>query len=243
MGGTFNRTYGVLVNGTPTGEMDPATVSDFRLDKYDVTVGRFRQFVAAWNGGSGLEGGAGYEPPAGSGKHTHLNAGQGLANTAVAGTYETGWVSTDNVNIAPTDANLHEPARRRTSWTTTPGAVRGTRPVASVNWYEAYAFARIWDGGFLSSEAEWAYVAAGAASSASTPCGARPTPGTANQYAIYACNYPPDDAGACVAGARRNMTALGASRWLQLRHVGRRRRDLEPGPLRLFAPSTLMAPI
>ena len=30
---------------------DPATVSNFRLDKYLVTVGRFRQFVSAWNGG------------------------------------------------------------------------------------------------------------------------------------------------------------------------------------------------
>jgi len=47
-------------------------VGDFKLDKYEVTVGRFRQFVAAWNGG------AGYTPPAGSGKHTHLNGGNGL---------------------------------------------------------------------------------------------------------------------------------------------------------------------
>ena len=38
-------------NGVATGLADPATVSDFRLDKYDVTVGRFRQFVKAWNGG------------------------------------------------------------------------------------------------------------------------------------------------------------------------------------------------
>jgi sulfatase modifying factor 1 len=45
-GGTFYRTYANDGSG-PTGQADPATVSDFRLDKYDVTVGRFRQFVNA----------------------------------------------------------------------------------------------------------------------------------------------------------------------------------------------------
>jgi sulfatase modifying factor 1 len=60
-GGTYERTY-ANAGGGPTGpEADPATVSGFRLDKYLVTVGRFRQFVNAWNGG------AGYTPAAGSG--------------------------------------------------------------------------------------------------------------------------------------------------------------------------------
>ena len=81
-GGAFYRTYDVdpdlgganwiAPDGGATGLADPATVSTFVLDKYDVTVGRFRQFVNAWNGG------AGYTPAAGSGKHTHLNGGKGL---------------------------------------------------------------------------------------------------------------------------------------------------------------------
>ena len=109
-GGTYYRTYdsagrngqdaGPSADGGWPDEADPATVSGFRLDKYLVTVGRFRQFVEAWNGG------AGYLPAAGSGKHTHLNGGQGLANSGAAGTYETGWVATDDSNIEPTDANL-----------------------------------------------------------------------------------------------------------------------------------------
>jgi len=45
-GGTFYRTYKNTGHG-PTGKADPATVSSFRLDKYLVTVGRFRQFVNA----------------------------------------------------------------------------------------------------------------------------------------------------------------------------------------------------
>lgn len=42
--------------------------------KYLITVGRFRQFVNAWF--------AGWRPAAGSGKHSHLNGGEGLANSA-----------------------------------------------------------------------------------------------------------------------------------------------------------------
>jgi hypothetical protein len=80
-GGTFYRAYDKVnpnydggfqlsPDGGASGELDSATVSTFRLDKYLVTVGRFRQFVNAWSGG------AGYLPPAGSGKHTYLNGGR-----------------------------------------------------------------------------------------------------------------------------------------------------------------------
>jgi sulfatase modifying factor 1 len=72
-GGPFYRTY-TTDGGGATGEADPATVSTFRLDTYDVTLGRYRQFVSVWDGG------AGYTPPAGSGKHTNLNDGKGLAS-------------------------------------------------------------------------------------------------------------------------------------------------------------------
>ena len=68
-GGTFSRSY----DGVSAGYTDPqyrATVSDFRLDKYEITVGRFRQFVAAWD--------AGWRPAQGDGKHSHLNGGSGL---------------------------------------------------------------------------------------------------------------------------------------------------------------------
>lgn len=60
----FYRTY---TYGETSSYADPATVSGFRLDEYLVTVGRFRQFVAAWTGG--------YYPAAGSGIHAHLHGG------------------------------------------------------------------------------------------------------------------------------------------------------------------------
>ncbi len=76
-GGTFDRTYANSGSG-PTGEANPASVTGFRLDKYEVTVGRFRQFV---NAVMPPGGGPGWVPPPGSGKHVHLNGGMGLVNS------------------------------------------------------------------------------------------------------------------------------------------------------------------
>src|SRR4029077_1898672 len=111
----------------PTGEADPATVSSFRLDKYLVTVGRFRRFVNAWNNGSGDA------PPAGSGKHTHLNGGLGLANSASVGTYEPGWVASDNRNIAPTNDNIVNGCSTFAPWTPSAGSNENL-PITCVNW-------------------------------------------------------------------------------------------------------------
>ena len=180
-GGTFYRTYQwppaqtPVLDGGPTNLADPATLSTLRLDKYEVTVGRFRQFVIAWNNGSG------YVPPAGSGKHTHVNGGLGLVMSTGAPpksgpapdagtTFEPGWVASDDSLIAPTDGNLACDARYAT-WTSSAGSDE-TRPINCVNWWEAYAFC-IWDGGFLPSAEEWEYAGAGGASSGSTPGGRR----------------------------------------------------------------------
>ncbi|MGB8294575.1 MAG: SUMF1/EgtB/PvdO family nonheme iron enzyme, partial [Polyangia bacterium] len=80
-GGTFYRSY----DGVDyTDKSYPAAVDDFYLDKYEITVGRFRQFV---NAGMGTQA----RPPA---------SGAG-ANLAITGS---GWDSTWNTNLAANTA-------------------------------------------------------------------------------------------------------------------------------------------
>jgi formylglycine-generating enzyme required for sulfatase activity len=213
--GPFFRTYANTGVG-PTNEGDPATISSFRLDKYDVTVGRFRQFVTEV---LPPDGGAGWLPSAGAGKHTYLNGGRGLGTTG--GGFEPGWDPADSPRVAPTDAHLaYCQGDTHTTWTTSV-ANNENLPINCVAWWEAWAFC-IWDGGFLPSEAEWEYAAAGGSRQRSYPWGST-DPGTANSYAIYGCYYPSGSRN-CAQGtgniAPVGTATLGAGLWGQLDLVG-----------------------
>ncbi len=210
-GGTFYRTYTNDGSGAQN-TADPATISDFRLDRYLVTVGRFRPFVAAWDQGDG------YAPEAGSGKHVHLSGGQGLADSGAPGAYETGWLDSYSNKMDLTTDTLQCDSGNAT-WTASAGA-NERLPMNCINWFEAYAFC-IWDGGFLASEAEYVYAAAGGSEQRLYPWGAT-DPGTKNQYAIWGCNYP-DGSGTC--DGTRNIAPvgtpqLGVGKWGQLDLVG-----------------------
>ena len=174
-GGTFHRSYDGV---TYTHASNPATVSDFKLDKYEITVGRFRQFVAAWD--------AGWRPAQGDGKHSHLNGGKGLADSANTGTYEQGWDTAWTTNLATGksawDTTL---SGENATWTSAAGT-NEKRPITSATWYEAVAFC-IWDGGFLPSETEWNYAAAGGSEQRAYPWSNPPTSTTIDAtYAVYA---------------------------------------------------------
>jgi formylglycine-generating enzyme required for sulfatase activity len=159
-GGVYDRSYDGLSAGY-TSMAFPAKVTGFRLDRYEVTVGRFRPFIDAVAGG--------WLPGSGAGKHAYLNQGLGL--NATAGGNEPGWDAVDwNANLAATlddwTGNLSCISPGAT-WSASPGDGEAL-PINCVTWYEAYAFC-IWDGGFLPSEAEWNYAAAGGAEQRAYP--------------------------------------------------------------------------
>jgi formylglycine-generating enzyme required for sulfatase activity len=211
-------------------------VSAYRLDKYEVTVGRFRQFLSSVTSFGGTV------PAPGSGKHVHLNGGDGLVDVGATPPdggldggpdasfvgYESGWNSAWNTYIpvgtgtaATWDANLTTACTggAAATWTPSPGTNENL-PINCVGWYAAYAFC-IWDGGFLPSEAEWELAAAGGSEQRNYAWGSA-SPGTGSQYAIYGCDYPLGN-GTCFDGGAEvgnvapvGTPTLGVGRWGQL---------------------------
>ena len=161
----------LTVDGGARGGLQTST---FRLDKFEVTVARFRRFAQAWQDG--------WRPAVGSGVHRHLRGGSGLS---VGTGSEVGWQDAWTGNIGrdyvwdgtvgssgnyvatgsePADlsawaSRLCAGARGNGTFTVAPGA-RENFPMDCVNWFEAQAFC-IWDGGFLPSNNEWSHAAGG----------------------------------------------------------------------------------
>src|SRR5262249_16780847 len=124
---------------------------------------------------------------AGAGKHTHLNGGNGLASDPT--TFEKGWDSAWNAYLLKTETEWDSAflcSMDYTTWISLADASE-MHPINCVNWYRAYAFC-IWDGGFLPSEAEWNYAAAGGSEQRRYPWG-NVDPGANADRAIYDCYY------------------------------------------------------
>jgi hypothetical protein len=139
VGGTFLRDYDGH-GETFTGAQ--ATISTFGLDRYEVTVGRFRRFVAAASATPP------WVPSESDGRHLHLNGGQGLANVDAPPAYEQGWISAWDAHLPATKADWD--ARLRDAGCTGDGAstvvpdwtsdadagddVNENRPITCVDW-------------------------------------------------------------------------------------------------------------
>lgn len=184
----------------------PASISNFGLDRREVTVARFRSFVEAVVDG--------YSPPAGAGKHSYLNDGVGLSVST--GGFELGWNDAWNSFLPSTKAawdsvdSLGGCGAART-WTSNLGA-NEDRPINCVNWYQSYAFC-IWDGGFLPSEAEWNYAAAGGKEQRFLPW-SRPSDSTAitASHAVFGGHRSP--------GVVANKSPSGDGKWLHADLIG-----------------------
>jgi formylglycine-generating enzyme required for sulfatase activity len=179
----------------------PATIANFRIDPYEVTVGRFRRFVAEY-----------------SQTMTASGAGKNPSNPA-----DTGWNTAWN-SMLPTNATALAGAKgllcdsAYQTWTSLAGS-NENRPINCVNWYEAYAFC-IWDGGRLPTEAEWEYLAAGG-DCRQYPWGSSPAPASDANLAVYGCFY--NGTGTCSGItniAPVGSVAAGSSRWGQFDLAG-----------------------
>jgi formylglycine-generating enzyme required for sulfatase activity len=202
-GPNFLRDYDGTDEGSDAG--NPANVTTFNLDEYEVTVGRFRQFVTAWDNGIAID--------AGAGKHVALNLGSGLAT----GTgFESGWDPRYAIGIPNSSAGWENelgPCPGVKSWDDN----EDKKPISCATWYEAYAFC-IWDGGYLPSEAEWDCAAQGGRQSDAGqrvyPWSAPPDSGLIDcDYANYLGGV---DGGACSEAGPSDVgsySPLGDGRW------------------------------
>jgi formylglycine-generating enzyme required for sulfatase activity len=186
-GGTFNRFNKVA---------SPASVSSFKLEKFEVTVSRFRQFVDGYPAS---------RPAAGAGAHP-----------TVAGS---GWQAAWDAQLPATRAALLDRIMSVGSndcrnpvvitYTELPGP-NDSRPVNCVTWYEAAAFCA-WTGGRLPTFAEHNYAASGGSEQRYYPWSSPAASTTIDStYATYAATLSGCDA-TCLtfAGAKPK----GSGRW------------------------------
>jgi sulfatase modifying factor 1 len=191
-GATFYRSYDTATDLMYPSTAAPATVSDFRLDTYEVTVGRFRAFV---NAGMGTQGSA---PTVGAGAHPTLAS--------------SGWLTSFTPNLALNKAALSNALFCGThpNWTDPPAANSPNEglPINCITWFEAMAFCA-WDGGYLPTEAEWNYAASGGSEQRAYPWSTPASPLTIDcSYANYS---------SCVLTTNRvgSESPAGDSKWGQ----------------------------
>lgn len=198
-GGSFYRSYDVASDGMYPSMSYPATVSPFVLDRFEVTVGRFRKFV---EDGMGTQARA---PVTGAGARS-LNGIEGQG----------GWDASWNTSLATDTAALVAAVKCQAThqaWTDMPTENGNeSRPINCITWYTAMAFC-VWDGGHLPSDTEWNYAASGGDEQRAFPWSRPPTALAADcSYANY---YPSNSPCAGTTNNVGSESPKGDGRWGQ----------------------------
>lgn len=170
-----------------------ATVTSFALDKFEVTVGRFRNFVESFTGA----------PAAGAGSHPLI------ANSG----WQAGWSS----SLAADKAALATAVQCNSLFKTwNASGANDFLPMNCVSWYEAFAFCA-WDGGRLATLAEYQYAASGGSENRTYPSG----PTLSFSHAVYDCNGNGTNLDCVFADMPRvGSKPLGIGRYGQLDLIG-----------------------
>jgi sulfatase modifying factor 1 len=190
--GAFDRNFDATES---SGSGESASVSAFNLDKYEVTVGRYRAFVDAYPSSA---------PTAGAATHPKI-PGSG---------WDPSWpIASDATGLL---TNLSTSACNGAAYTTAPGSNEG-EPMTCLTWYEAFAFCA-WDHGRLPTAAELNYAESGGAEARYYPWSIPPTTTTLDPtLAVYtlASSMTP-----LVGPAQVGSDPSGAGKWGHLDLAG-----------------------
>ncbi|HKQ68059.1 MAG TPA: SUMF1/EgtB/PvdO family nonheme iron enzyme [Polyangiaceae bacterium] len=165
-GGTFRRSYDKM---TFADSSYSAEIASFSLDRYEITVGRFRAFVDAGKGTQASP------PREGDGAHPLIKG--------------SGWSAAWNEDLAKDTAALKYALECDSAYRTftATSEIGENRPINCITWYEAFAFCA-WDGARLPTEAEWNYAASGGVDQREYPWGETIDP----TYAVMGCSADGD---------------------------------------------------